>query len=110
MNQNRCRGRGRGFPTFTRTKGNTDSYKKNGRMEKRDNKIEYKLGRGDVWVGDPEIEDDFVAWALIDNAHEGNPSFNNITSIETRIVELEQIIKFVKNDINKKAIQVSNSN
>ena len=55
-------------------------------------------------MGDHTLEENFVAWALIDNVHQKNPSYSNIVKAETRIKELEQILKFVKMKINKDAI------
>ena len=76
--------------------------------EKKNGKIvseTYELGTGDKWVGNPSEEDNFVEWALIDNAHANNPMWNNVTQIERRIMELDQISKFVKSKGNKNAIQ-----
>ena len=69
------------------------------------NKIGYKLGNSDKWVGNPNKEEDYVVWALIDNDHKANPAFNNIENIESKLQELEQIVKFVEQDINKQAIE-----
>ena len=99
MNSNH-RGRGRGFPNARSQRSEARKINKG----KKNECVEYKLGRGDSWVGDYTLEEDFVAWALIDNVHQKNPSFNKISNVETRIIELEQIIKFVKSDVNKSAI------
>ena len=115
-------GRGRGIgnlsprgrnATKTPKSASADSKKKiaasgiknnDGKKDANNEEIDYVLGRGDKWVGDISKEDNFVKWALIDNAHEYNPTWRSVFAIEKRIQELENINKYVKNYDNKKCV------
>ena len=100
----RGRGRGRSSPSKSPT-DRQKNQKKTSDKKNVKNKVGYKLGKGDKWVGNPDIEKDFVAFALIDSAHHDNSDFKRIDKIESKIQELELIIKFAQNEVNKKAIQ-----
>ena len=78
--------------------------KNEGKKDANDKELDYVLGRGDKWVGDITKEDNFVKWALIDNAHEYNPTWKSVVAIEKRILELENINKYVKSYDNKKCV------